>query len=276
MVSMVTMKYEKLDSTMDERLKRHWAACEALALGYGGISIVARATGLSRITIRKGIAEVQGTMPDLAKEIEGRIRRPGAGRPVLARKDETLLQDLGQLLSDNTLGDPMSPLFWTCKSTRTLAAELGKMGHHVSHMTVDRLLHDLKYSLRGNRKTESGKQSEDRDAQFRFINRKVQSFHEAGQPVISVDAKRRKSSGISRIPAQNGDLKEILGPSALTISATRHWAMQFPMAFLTNRTTKAGLAWASIITRLNLRRRRSSVGGKKWGNLHIRTPTRSW
>jgi hypothetical protein len=195
MLTAVVMKYDKLSSMMDERLQRHWAACEAIALGYGGVSQVSRATGLSRVTIRKGIAEVQGTMPDLAREIEGRVRRPGGGRRPLAEVDDTLLADLESLLADSTRGDPVSPLLWTNKSTRTLAAALRKQGHAVSHMTVDRLLAELGYSLRSNRKTEEGKQSPDRDAQFRWINRKVRSFQRRGQPVVSVDAKQRELLG---------------------------------------------------------------------------------
>lgn len=166
MISIVQMKFENLNSMMNERLTRHWAAGEALALGDGGISEVARATGLSRRTIGKGIAEIQGTMPVLADEIAGRIRRPGAGRPALTQTDESLVHDLEGLVSDSTLGDPMSVLRWTCKSTRALAAELQRRGHTVSHMTVDHLLRDLNYSLRANRKVESGKQSPDRDAQW--------------------------------------------------------------------------------------------------------------
>jgi transposase len=200
MIAVVQMKYENLSSMMDERLKRHWAACEALALGYGGVSEVARATGLSRATIRRGIAEVQGTMPELAQEIEGRIRNPGGGRRPLAESDETLLEDLESLLSDSTRGDPVSPLLWTNRSTRGLAAALRKRGHSVSHMTVDRLLRELGYSLRSNRKTEEGKQSPDRDAQFRWINRKVRLFQRRGQPVISVDAKQREILGNLKNP----------------------------------------------------------------------------
>ena len=191
----IQMKYDKLSAMMDERLKRHWAACEALVLGYGGVSAVSRATGLSRTTIRQGIAEVHGEMPQLAQEIGNRVRRPGGGRRSLVETDTTLRGDLETLLADSTRGDPMSPLQWTCKSTRSLAAELQKQGHEVSHMTVDRLLHEMNYSLRSNRKTEEGKQSPDRDAQFHFINRRVRSFQRRGQPVISIDAKKRENLG---------------------------------------------------------------------------------
>lgn len=203
MVSAVLkMKYDNLSSMMDERLKRHWAACEALALGYGGVSTVARITGLSRSTIRKGIEEVQGELPELTREIGDRVRRPGGGRRPLAETDVTLQGDLEALVADTTRGDPMSPLLWTCKSTRTLAAELQAQGHQVSHMTVDRLLHDLNYSLRSNRKVEEGKQSPDRDAQFRFISRKARSFQRRNQPVISVDAKKREILGNFKNPGQ--------------------------------------------------------------------------
>ena len=202
MFSLVHMKYENLSSMMDERLKRHWAACEALALGYGGVSEVSRATGLSRSTIRKGIAEVQRTMPVLAGEIEHRVRRPGGGRTPLAESDPTLLEDLESLLVDSTRGDPVSPLLWTNRSTRALAEVLRKEGHSVSHMTVERLLLELGYSLRANRKLEEGKQSPDRDAQFRWINRQVRSFQRRGQPVISVDAKQREILGNHANPGQ--------------------------------------------------------------------------
>ena len=202
MDAVVHMKYDQLSSMMDERLKRHWAACEALALGYGGVSEVARATGLSRGTIRKGIAEVQGTMPDLTREIEGRVRRPGGGRRSLALTDETLLADLEALLADATRGDPVSPLLWTNRSTRSLAAALREQGHEVSHMTVDRLLQELGYSLQANRKTEEGRQSPDRDAQFRWINQQVRAFQRRGQPVVSVDAKQREILGKKANPGR--------------------------------------------------------------------------
>lgn len=194
-VSAVLMKYDKLGSMMDERLKRHWAACEALALGYGGVSAVARATGLSRNTISRGIAEIEEEMPRLAGEIGNRVRELGGGRRPLTETDASLRRDLESLMADSTRGDPMSPLLWTCKSTRNLAEELRKLGHKVSHMTVDRLLRALHYSLRSNRKSEEGKQAPDRDAQFRFINRQVRSFHRRGEPVISVDAKKREILG---------------------------------------------------------------------------------
>lgn len=195
MVATVRSKFQMLDEWMDEKLRRHWAACEALALGRGGISAVSKATGLSRNTIRRGIREVQSGLPQLAEEIEQRTRRPGGGRRRLVEKDSTLQRDLLALLEENTRGDPRSPLQWTCKSTRALTDELTKMGHQASRMTVDRMLQELGYNLQANRKIQEGKQHPDRDAQFRFIARKVQSFQRRRQPVISVDAKKREILG---------------------------------------------------------------------------------
>ena len=160
---------------MNEKLRRHWAACEAMALGRG-ISAITKATGIPRNTIRKGIYEIQTEMPRLAEEIEERVRQPGGGRRRLSEKDESLQQDLEKLMESTTRGDPMSPLLWTCKSTRNLAEELQKQGHQVSHMTIDRLLREMDYSLQGNRKTKEGTQHPDRDAQFQFIAKQAVAF----------------------------------------------------------------------------------------------------
>ena len=185
-----------LSSMMNEKLKRRWAACEALALGRGGISAVASATGMFRVTIRTGIHEVQHTFVDRAEQLRGeRVRQFGAGRPPLTTQDPTLLLALKQLIDPATRGDPMSPLLWTSKSTRTLAEQLQRQGHHVSYRTVARLLQDLGLSLKANRKTREGKQHPDRDAQFEYINRQVRSFQRRGRPVISVDAKKRELLG---------------------------------------------------------------------------------
>jgi transposase len=198
---------------MDEKLRRHWAACEALAVGRGGVSAVSKATGLSRNTIRKGIVEIQEQMPHLAEEIGQRVRRPGAGRKRLAETDPTLQSDLQELLEASTRGDPMCPLLWTSKSTRKLAEELQKKGHVVSHMSVDRMLRDLDYSLQGNRKTDEGRQHPDRDAQFQFIARQVRRFQRAGQPVVSVDAKKRELVGnfknAGRVWRKKGDPEKV-------------------------------------------------------------------
>jgi len=170
-----------------------------MALGRGGISAVARDTGMSHNTIRRGIEEIQAQMPHLAKSIEAqgrqRIRQPGAGRPRRAEEDKTLLRDLKELLEPVTRGDPSSQLLWTSKSTRKLAAELQRRGHQASRMTVYRMLEELGYSLQANRKTKEGAAHPDRDAQFQHINRKVRAFRRRGQPVISVDTKKRELVG---------------------------------------------------------------------------------
>jgi transposase len=195
MQTAVADKFRNLSFLMNEKLKRRWAGCEAMALGRGGISAVAEATGLSRTTIRKGIQEIKEQYPELVQDIRGRIRAPGAGRPSVEHTDPTVTSDLEKLVDPATRGEPTSPLLWTSKSTRKLAEELQKKGHQVSARTVARLLHQMGFSLQANRKTREGKQHPDRDAQFKHINKKVRSFQRRGQPVISVDAKHRELLG---------------------------------------------------------------------------------
>jgi transposase len=173
-------------------------------LGRGGISLVSTATGLSRAAIRRGIVELNTQTDDSADTTPSPkgIRRPGGGRPCLAATDPLLLQQLQRLVDPTTRGDPMSPLLWTCKSTRHLAETLTGLGHEVSHQTVSRLLTELGYSLQANRKTEEGKEHPDRNAQFEHINRKVRSFQRQGQPVISVDTKKKELIGNYKNPGQ--------------------------------------------------------------------------
>lgn len=166
------------------------AANEALQDGYGGISRVSRACGLSRVTIAKGIREL-----DEQPVGGGRIRRPGAGRRTLVVRDPELPRALEALVEPLTRGDPESPLRWTCKSTRTLAAELARQNHPVSHEKVAQFLRDMEYSLQGNRKTKEGKDHPDRDAQFQHINEQVRQALAAGRPVISVDTKKKELIG---------------------------------------------------------------------------------
>jgi hypothetical protein len=176
---------------LDERTRRIMAASEAISLGYGGVSLVRRACGLSRKAIAKGIREIQeGEAPS-----EGRIRRPGAGRKTITVCDPGLLVALEEMIDSETRGDPESPLRWICKSTRKIASELGRKKHPVSHMKVAQILHDLNYSLQSNRKTEEGADHPDRDAQFRHINAKVKKCLTQGVPVISVDTKKKELIG---------------------------------------------------------------------------------
>ena len=167
-------KFSAVWRFLDERTRRIMAANEAIGLGYGGISRVRRASGLSRKAIAKGILEIKaGSLPD-----GGRIRRVGAGRKQITARDPKLLSALGRLIDPQTRGDPESPLRWICKSTRTLAAELSKKKHPISHVKVAQLLHDQNYSLQSNRKTEEGDDHPDRDAQFQHINAQVKKGEE--------------------------------------------------------------------------------------------------
>jgi Rhodopirellula transposase DDE domain len=204
MTRTVREKYEALAPLLHEKARRCWAAAEAIALGRGGISLVATATKLSRPTIRRGIAELRvgDTEPDVDRAACPRVRRPGGGRRTLSATDGTLIRDLKRLLDPGTRGDPMSPLLWTCKSTRILADALGELGHDLSHQTVGRILIEMGYSLQANRKTEEGKDHPDRDSQFGHINRLVRSFQRRGQPVVSVDTKKKELIGNYKNPGR--------------------------------------------------------------------------
>jgi Rhodopirellula transposase DDE domain len=183
-------KFAQVWPHLDERARRLVAATEAVQLGYGGIARVSAACGLSRVTITKGVRELAA-----APLAPGRVRRPGAGRPALIAQDPTLPRRLEALVEPLARGDPESPLRWTCKSTRTLAATLTAQAHPVSHAKVAQLLRDLGYSLQGNRKTEAGADPPDRDAQFRHINAEVQRAVAQGTPVLSVDTKKKEVLG---------------------------------------------------------------------------------
>ena len=184
-------KYKALAPTLTERARRIWAATEARAAGWGGITGVARATGISAATIQRGLHELKARRP----LTPGRIRRPGGGRKATLAKDPTLLTDLEGLVEPTASGGPMSPLRWTSKSVRQLAATLQGMGHQVSRQLVAELLTGAGYSLQANRKTREGASHPDRDAQFRYINQQVRRFQTASQPVISVDTKKKELVG---------------------------------------------------------------------------------
>jgi transposase len=184
--------FQTLAGVLDERTRRLVAAAQATAMGFGGVSIVARASGLSRGTVIRGMAELKAS-PKLPPT--QRIRREGGGRKRTADRDATLKHDLEALVEPVTRGDPESPLRWTCKSVRQLASELTRMGHSLSHRMVAELLHEMEYSLQANRKTLEGSSHPDRDAQFHHSNSKIQEFQRQRQPVISVDTKRKELVG---------------------------------------------------------------------------------
>jgi hypothetical protein len=180
-----------LKHSLNERSRRLWAAAEAQALGYGGVSLVVRAIGISRSTIVRGMKETQGE----PRGEEGRVRRTGGGRKQATAIDPSLSAALEQLVDPVSRGDPQSPLRWTCKSTRLLANELVTEGHQASDWLVRQLLYDLGYSLQANRKTKEGARHPDRDAQFRYINARVVGQLRRRQPAISVDTKKKELVG---------------------------------------------------------------------------------
>jgi len=190
----IRRKYRSLVVEMDERRRRQWAAAEARDAGRGGISMVARATGLSRPTIMAGLREL-GLPPKQRALYGARVRRPGGGRRPLTETDPGLLAALEALIEPVTRGDPQSPLRWTCKSTSRLADELTRQNHPVTDRTVATLLKQAGYSLQANRKTREGASHPDRNAQFEYLNAAVARFQKRGQPAISVDTKKKELVG---------------------------------------------------------------------------------
>jgi transposase len=195
--TMLQRKYELLRSRLDEATMRLCAAADAMVLGRGGPSLVAKASGLSRTTIYAGLSDLDPSRvrPILPPPAAGRIRRLGGGRKRLVDSNPELLRDLDKLVDPITRGDPESPLRWTCKSTTKLTKELQDRGHQVSQRTVWSLLDQLGYSMQSNRKTSEGAEHPDRDAQFLYIAKKVEQFQEAGLPIISVDTKKKELIG---------------------------------------------------------------------------------
>lgn len=189
----VSTRFQALEPTFDERSRRHWAAAEAMAAGRGGVSAVHRATGIARNTIYQGIRELKD--PATLEAGSGRSRRAGGGRKKAVDTDPELRSTLEALIEPVTRGDPESPLRWTCKSLRVLRDELARQGHRVSHRVVGDLLHEMGYSLQSNRKSAEGKQHPDRNEQFEFINLLVEDNIGKGNPVISVDAKKKELVG---------------------------------------------------------------------------------
>ena len=206
----IEARYLAVSPLLDERARRLMAGSEALAIGRGGVAAVARATGLARTTVERGMADVR-TGERLAR---GRVRRAGAGRPPIEQRDPTLRADLEALIEPTTRGDPESPLRWTTRSVRNLAAELVRQGHVVSHQTVSELLRELGYSLQSNRKVLEGTSHPDRDAQFGHIHDAVQLRLSLGEPVISVDTKKKELVGPFRNAGQElrptGDPERVL------------------------------------------------------------------
>jgi hypothetical protein len=191
-------KYKRLLPELPERSQRLVVASDAKMIGYGGVTFVHRASGISRVTIMKGIKELEiGISPPA-----GKSRQPGGGRKKIEHTDKTVLHDLHQLVADSSRGDPESPLLWTIKSTRTLAAELAKKNHLISYGTVAKLLKDSDYSLQANKKTKEGFDHPDRDQQFQYINSLAKKYLKGGAPVISVDTKKKEMVGSYKNPGR--------------------------------------------------------------------------
>jgi hypothetical protein len=186
----LAIRFAAISPHLNERQRRLWVGAEARALGHGGVSLVARATGVSRPTVYKALSELD--QPAIG---EGRVRRPGGGRKRLRDRDPELEAALDALIDPDTRSDPMSPLRWTCKSTGQLALALTKGGHPVSADTVGSMLHEAGYSLQANAKLKEGKQHPDRDAQFRYLNEQVKQHQAVGAPVLSIDTKKKELVG---------------------------------------------------------------------------------
>src|SRR5947209_10280789 len=191
-IAQVRTRYLLARERLDERGRRQVVAAEAQTIGWGGVRLVAEATGVARATITLGLKELRG---QIAPAPEGKSRRPGGGRKALVARDPAVLEELERLVEPTTRGDPESPLRWTCKSMRTLADELAVRGHRVSQEWVRQTLRGWHYSLQGNRKTKEGGDHPDRDAQFAHINATATAFLAAGDPVLSVDAKKKELVG---------------------------------------------------------------------------------
>jgi len=187
----IRKRFTSLSPHLSERERRLFAATEARAAGYGGIAAASAATGVAVSTIGRGLKELS-VLDTLAPD---RVRRPGGGRKLLVAKDATLLDDLLALVEPSERGDPMSPLRWTCKSLSQLTAALVAQGHRIGRTVVGELLHKQRFSLQANRKTREGEGHPDRDAQFVHINDSVKAALAAGQPVISVDTKKKELVG---------------------------------------------------------------------------------
>jgi hypothetical protein len=191
----VRAKFEALSSIMNEKMRRHWAATEAESIGWGGVSLVSAATGLSRTTITVGIAEIHRVKGPPNSPTDERLRKAGGGRKSLTSKDPGLMKTLESLVDSSTRGHPMTHLRWTSKSTYKLANEICNQRGPITDRTVAHLLKQAGYSLQSNRKTKEGTSHPDRNAQFEFINSRVSDFLIRKQPAVSIDTKKKELVG---------------------------------------------------------------------------------
>lgn len=241
---------------LDERQRRLLAAAEARILGQGGIRAVARAAGVSETTIRRGMSDLEA-----GESLVGRVRRSGGGRKRVTDLDPGLRSALLALVEPDEREEPMPPLRWTTRSTRTLAAELTRQGHRVGADTVAGLLRQEGFRLQANAKTLEGSQHADQDAQFRYLNEQAREHQDAGQPVISVDTKKKNSSATSTIRAVPGCRRATRCRYGSTTSPIRSWAKPSLTASTTWRPTPAGSTSAPTTTPPRSRWSRSAAGG---------------
>src|SRR5689334_21802106 len=225
---MLAAKFETIFPHLDERQRRLLLGAEARALGHGGIRLVARAAGVREATVSLGVDELEAGAEPL-----GRARRPGGGRKRAADLDPGLVPALLALVEPEERGDPMSPLRWTTKSTRTLAGELTRQGHRVGADTVADLLREEGFSLQGNAKTIEGTQHPDRDAQFRYISEQVRAHQGSADPVISVDTKKKENIGEFKNGGREWRPKASRRPPARMTSPTSNWARPSPTGSMT-------------------------------------------
>ena len=268
----VAEKFKALRPVLNELARRRGAATEALAFGRGGISAVARATGLSHQTSRTGRRERRSAEGAAAAPETPRRRRPGAGRRRRAAQDPTLLGALETLVEPTTRGAPQSPWRWTCKSVRRLAADLQAQGHQGSPPLVSALLHGAGDRLHGARKTREGAQHPDRNAQLEHIAARVRDFPPRGEPVSRSRPRRRRWWAISSTPGASGTPKARRPNSGSTMLSIRSWARPLRLASMTCTRTSVGSASAETRTRRPSRWQRSGPGGSRWARPCLRRP----
>jgi transposase len=262
-------RFEVLLPHLNERQQRLALAVEARLLGHGGVRAVAQVAGVSETTVRQGVFELEAGEEPFSP---GRVRRPGGGRKAAAQQNPDLLPALLALVEPDERGDPMSPLGWTTKSLRHLADELTWQGHPVSAPTVGKLLREHGFSLQANAKTLEGAQHPDRDAQFRYLNEQVKDHQAAGEPVISVDTKKKEQLGASPTPAASGAPEGIRCECKTTASPTQRSSRPFPTASMTSPPTPAGSTSAPTTTPPRSQSPPSAAGGRSGAEATPRRP----
>lgn len=258
------MRWEAVGSKLDERGRRMFAAGEVRTAGWGGLAVVSRITGLARSTINRGEDNLDGE--DLPK---GQVRRAGAGRKAVSANDPDLVPALQRLVEPATLGDPMRPLLWISKSMAKLAAQLTGMGHPISADTVRKELVKLGFSRQHNRKVEEGSKHPDRNAQFEHINAKIVAAQADGQPVISVDTKKKELVG--NFKNGGSDYRPKGDPCRVNVHDFEDKTLGKIVPYGVYDVTRASSASASPATRQSLRCTRSARGSSAWAARVIRT-----